>query len=152
MSHNIKSRPAPQHYTLSDPLNHASDVPTIYGTPGGCNEHGGSDREWRALVKAELIEAYGGRCNGCGSVEELQIDHVLGGGNAHRRWACGTRSKPGSHAFRLYLRRHGHPRSIDGHPLQLLCRPCHEFKTSQESRLRALYRRLHTPGATRAQN
>lgn len=41
------------------------------------------DRE----LKAEMIEAYGGRCECCGEphLELLTIDHIKGGGRAHRR-------------------------------------------------------------------
>ena len=45
-------------------------------------------KEWRARLKELVIEAYGGKvCSCCGETELgfLQIDHIDGGGNAHRR-------------------------------------------------------------------
>jgi 5-methylcytosine-specific restriction endonuclease McrA len=39
-------------------------------------------RIWAAKRRAELIEALGGKCVQCGSVEDLQIDHING-----RDWA-----------------------------------------------------------------
>lgn len=42
------------------------------------------ERVW--LLKLEMIKAYGGKCSCCGLTEPrfLTLEHLLGGGNAHR--------------------------------------------------------------------
>jgi len=49
----------------------------------------GSDywRERNLAQKAEMVSAYGGRCECCGETEItfLSLDHVLGGGTQHRK-------------------------------------------------------------------
>lgn len=43
--------------------------------------------EYAARLRRQLIDAYGGRCACCGETEFefLQLDHINGGGRAHRR-------------------------------------------------------------------
>jgi hypothetical protein len=66
-------------------------------------------------VKAEVIEHYGGKCACCGVVDLvfLAIDHVNGGGNAHR--------KEVGAGYRMYrwLKVNGYP---DGY--RVLCHNC----------------------------
>ena len=47
----------------------------------------GRNAEWGRQLKLRVIKEYGGACSCCGEaiVSFLTIDHVNGGGNAHRR-------------------------------------------------------------------
>jgi hypothetical protein len=82
-----------------------------------CRRRRRNDRErWRARREREQAVAnYGGRCVACGEVELLflTLDHIQGGGSAHRR-AVGAGSQ-----FYRKLR-------LDGYPLgyQVLCWNC----------------------------
>lgn len=75
-----------------------------------------SCRDWYRLVKAEVLDAYGHRCECCGesTAEFLAIDHIKGDGAAHRR------EVGGGTAFYLWLRRAGFPRDN----FRLLCHNC----------------------------
>lgn len=44
-------------------------------------------RDYRAKLRKEILEAYGGKCVCCGETipEFLALDHVNGGGNIHRK-------------------------------------------------------------------
>lgn len=72
------------------------------------------------------IKAYGGHCKCCGTDVEkyLQLDHIEGGGNEHRKIVYGR--KEGDMA--KWARKNGFP-SI----LQLLCANCHQAKTKNQS-------------------
>jgi len=74
----------------------------------------------REVTQAEVIEAYGGRCEcpGCDVTEPafLTIDHVGGGGNKHRRSLGGNQVR----RLRRWLKDQGWPR--DG--FRLLCMNC----------------------------
>lgn len=61
-------------------------------------------------------------CPGCGTLEHLTIDHVVGGGSAHRREVLG-RSNPGSRDFYRWLIRQGFPAGY-----QVLCQSCNSSK------------------------
>lgn len=76
-------------------------------------------RQLRQRDRANVIEAYGGKCVCCGESEEafLEIDHVDGGGNAHRREFASTRQ------IYTWLRANGYP---DG--FQILCSNCNKAK------------------------
>jgi hypothetical protein len=62
-------------------------------------------------IKAEVIAAYGGRCQcscGCSisALEFLTIDHVTGGGHKHRK---SVKASGGFHFYR-WLKAHGYPK------------------------------------------
>jgi len=68
------------------------------------------------------IKHYGSKCDCCGEwrVEFLCIDHIGGGGNAHRRsLSADGRTIVGSSNFYAWLRRNNWP---DG--FRLLCHNC----------------------------
>jgi len=70
-------------------------------------------------LRRSAIEAYGGKCACCGEAEEafLQVDHIAGGGNEHRR-AIGS-----SRQIYQWLKRNGYPAGF-----QLLCANCNMAK------------------------
>ena len=81
-------------------------------------------RNYRFRIKLEALDAYGGpRCSACGydrEVSVLEIDHVDGGGRAHRREIS---MGGGGHPFYLWLKRNGYP---DG--FCVLCPTCNKAK------------------------
>lgn len=83
-------------------------------------------READAARRAEVIAAYGGRCAcpGCHvhHAELLTVDHIGGGGNAHRR-LIGR----GSRDFYRWLQRNGYPEGF-----QLLCGSCNLAKADKD--------------------
>jgi hypothetical protein len=74
-------------------------------------------KAYRIREKTDAIAAYGGKCACCGETEPdfLAIDHVGGGGKAHRENANGVGKR-----FYAWLRRNGYPQ--DG--LRVLCNNC----------------------------
>lgn len=74
-------------------------------------------KAYRAKLRADALEFYGGKCACCGESEPmfLTIDHVDGGGGNHRR-EIGN----GGAAINAFLRRKGYPK--DG--FQILCHNC----------------------------
>jgi hypothetical protein len=76
-------------------------------------------RKYRVQLRAAAIEAYGGKCACCGEAEEafLCIDHVDGGGNAHRRSFVSTTG------LLAWLRENEYPAGF-----QLLCANCNMAK------------------------
>lgn len=71
-------------------------------------------------LKDAAFGAYGGyRCVCCGeaTIEFLSLDHVNGGGNAHRMSLSGTKS--GGGRIYLWLKRNGYPPGY-----QVLCMNC----------------------------
>ena len=80
----------------------------------------------RKRLRAQVIEAYGGRCNcpGCHVVHEvlLTVDHVNGGGEEYRRqYGKGTPS------IHRWIIRHGFPDDF-----QLLCGSCNLAKADKD--------------------
>lgn len=79
-----------------------------------------SSRKSQRKARAEVITAYGGKCQCCGEVrlEVLDIDHIKNNGGAARR--------KGETANLLYgrLRKQGFPKD----EYQLLCRNCNWLK------------------------
>ena len=71
-----------------------------------------------AHLRQEVLDAYGRFCVCCGEDTEvfLVIDHVDGGGNAHRR-------EIGSHGLYYWLKRSGWPTGF-----QTLCHNCNHAK------------------------
>ncbi len=81
--------------------------------------HPGYKREYHAQLRIEVLDAYGSRCACCGETEPkfLAIDHIDGGGNAHRR-EIGV----GSNIY-SWLRQNGYPEGF-----QVLCHNCNNAK------------------------
>lgn len=73
-------------------------------------------RAYTQRLRLAVISHYGGRCACCGERELafLAIDHINGGGNAHRRQI----RKQGRHYY-LWLRDNGYPSD-----LRVLCHNC----------------------------
>jgi len=73
-------------------------------------------RRWRADLRREVLEAYGGACSCCGEdhPEFLALNHIEGGGRKHRHAVGGT-------AMQVYkfVRDKGFPPEFD-----LLCHNC----------------------------
>ena len=70
-------------------------------------------------LKLEVFEAYGGiKCQCCGEshVEFLSIDHIAGGGRAHRKEVFG---KPDGGNLFAWLKRNGYPEGY-----RVLCMNC----------------------------
>lgn len=75
-----------------------------------------ASRKYHRKIREEVIAAYGGRCACCGddAYEFLAIDHVKGGGLAHRR------SMGGSFAgLALHVKKRGFPKDF-----RILCHNC----------------------------
>jgi len=84
-------------------------------------------RAWRAKLKREMVDAYGGKCACCGEtqIEFLTIDHVNGNGAEERKAAAagsGTKSLRGwaGSPFYDWLRKQGWPQN----GYQILCFNC----------------------------
>ena len=76
--------------------------------------------EYRAALRTEFVEAYGGKCQcpgGCDVTEErfLTVDHIFGGGNQHRK-------RTGTSGYKMYqlLRDEGFPKD----KYRLMCFNC----------------------------
>ncbi len=83
-----------------------------------CTECKGLYRDWRRDVKTEVMEHYGTICACCGEshLEFLNIDHINGGGNKHRKEI--GRKKAGS-SFYHWLKQNGYPEGF-----RVLCYNC----------------------------
>jgi 5-methylcytosine-specific restriction endonuclease McrA len=77
--------------------------------------------ERRRLNRLRAIEIHGGACVQCGSTEDLILDHIEGGGSAHRR-----SEHDSTYCLRIVKAGVPDPR------LQVLCEPCHKPKTARE--------------------
>lgn len=71
--------------------------------------------------RAQVFGHYGTSCACCGSTEELQIDHIEGGGKAHRIELFGHRGS--TQMFYNWLIREGFPEGF-----QTLCKSCNSSK------------------------
>lgn len=73
---------------------------------------------YNQALKKLVMDHYGGVCECCGESEIafLGIDHVDGGGNAHRR-SLGV----GGAVFYKWLKRHNFPKEVR---LRVLCHNC----------------------------
>lgn len=78
-------------------------------------------REWYRSRRREAIARYGGKCACCGESEHkfLALDHIDGGGNAHRR-RVGMRGGGGT---LNWLVKNGYPPGF-----QVLCHNCNMAK------------------------
>lgn len=84
-----------------------------------------SSKKYRAALRTRVLRAYGGEmptCACCGEsiVEFLAIDHIHGGGNAHRR---SIGSNCGASIYK-WLERNGFPAGF-----QVLCHNCNFAKS-----------------------
>lgn len=70
----------------------------------------------RSQLRAEMLEAYGGKCSCCGESEPafMTLDHINGGGKQHQREAGGTRE------ILKQLKREGWPKD----EYRILCYNC----------------------------
>lgn len=81
-------------------------------------------RQWinnrRKLLRIEMINAYGGKCNCCGETEIkfLAIDHINGEGRKDRERFSGYE------VFMLHLKQSGYPKD----KYQVLCHNCNAAK------------------------
>jgi hypothetical protein len=68
-------------------------------------------------LREEVLNAYGNMCKCCGETEKvfLSIDHINGGGNAHRKAVGGS-----SHQIYLWLKRFNFPQN----DFRCLCMNC----------------------------
>jgi hypothetical protein len=71
-----------------------------------CNE---ANRKSRRRLRAEVLEAYGNKCACCGEQEEafLEVHHINGGGNKHRKELGGGAKVYG------WLKRNNWPRDFE---------------------------------------
>ena len=79
-------------------------------------------RTRRAERRAAVFAHYGTTCVCCGSDSNLSIDHVNGGGSAHREALFGSPNLSGAH-FYAWLVKQGFPEGF-----QTLCVPCNSSK------------------------
>jgi hypothetical protein len=77
-------------------------------------------RRYRGAREA-AIRIYGGQCEGCGDVRNLEFDHVNGDGGEHRKIE-------GSTAMLRRIAAAG--QRITDYELRLLCSECHDFVTN----------------------
>jgi len=95
-------------------------------------------RVWRARLKRELVDAYGGKCACCGEseIEFLTLDHINGDGAEERR-RLGGRCWAGP-TFYSYLKKLGWPKG----DYQILCYNCNcakrQSKICPHQRLKAV--------------
>lgn len=81
-------------------------------------------RERHQKNRAEVLDAYGGKCACCGESEPafLCMDHIDGGGNAHRKEQTGNRRGSATTIY-YWLKRNGYPEGF-----QILCANCNMAK------------------------
>jgi hypothetical protein len=84
------------------------------------SQHKEKHREYRKRLRLEILAAYGNQCNVCGQRQEayLEIDHINGGGNIHRK----TKGQEGVYSD---IKNRGFPKD----EFQVLCANCHLAKT-----------------------
>jgi hypothetical protein len=86
----------------------------------------GRMRRRAAQRKALVLAHYGEECACCGTTARLSIDHIDGGGGAHRRELYGDPRKGGGQ-FIDWLISNGFPSGY-----QILCVPCNTSKGERE--------------------
>jgi hypothetical protein len=76
----------------------------------------------RDNLRNAVIDAYGGKCQCCSEStrEFLAIDHINGGGNAHRR---SLHPKASAQTLYCWLRKNNYPKGF-----QILCHNCNSAK------------------------
>ncbi len=117
----------PDKYREYDRLRRAAD-------PGKAREQ---KRRQAASARDRCLARYGRWCTCCGTTDDLTIDHVGGGGAAHRAAVSGAR---GGSRFYAWLAARGFPPGY-----QTMCRPCNASKGDGER-----CRIAHDPAATAA--
>lgn len=93
-------------------------------------------RRWEQRLRPTIFAHYGSTCACCGTTEDLTIDHIDGGGGAHRKELFGNSRKAGGR-FYAWLIRNGFPAGY-----QTLCQPCNGSKREGER-----CRLIHSTGA-----
>ena len=83
-------------------------------------------RRWEQHLRPTVFAHYGSICACCGTTEDLTIDHIDGGGDAHRKELFGNSRKAGG-KFYAWLIRNGFPGGF-----QTLCHPCNGSKREGE--------------------
>ena len=78
-------------------------------------------------ARERAIQGLGGRCSWCQSTADLEIDHIAGGGNAHRRALATT--KIAYWVLSEYAKHKTWPLTV-----QVLCKGCHDRKSGRERR------------------
>lgn len=98
---------------------HREEAARFYSLNASKMRDNAADRRRRA--RQEALAAYGGTCTCCGETtfEFLSLDHIDGGGNAHRRDVV---KAPGSGIY-FWAKRNGYPPI-----LQVLCHNCNMAK------------------------
>ncbi len=78
---------------------------------------------WASRLRREVLEAYGNECVCCGETtpEFLALDHIYGGGTAHRREI--GKGHIASQHFYSWVRQRGYPKD-----LRILCHNCNQAK------------------------
>ena len=87
-------------------------------TPAAKAAHNARQRDRMTAYRDAAIAAYGARCACCGETERafLAIDHIGGGGNAHRREIGG-----GGTRLAQWLKVNGYPEGF-----RVLCHNCNQ--------------------------
>lgn len=82
-------------------------------------------REYGRKCRLQVLEHYGTKCACCGETrpEFLALDHINGGGNAHRRLIGHGKSRGGSEFYR-WLIKNDYPEGF-----QLLCHNCNQSRS-----------------------
>lgn len=96
-------------------------------TPEKCREYAAQKAmKYHKRRRAKALEAYGGKCACCGEREPafLAVDHIHGGGNAHRRSLSKSGKTAGGSKLYAWLERNGFPSGF-----QLLCHNCNFTKS-----------------------
>lgn len=82
------------------------------------------NRQYRKEVRDQVFEHYGRGCVCCGATDNLTIDHVDGGGTAHRLEVLGfAQGKVAGWVFYRWLIKNDFPEGF-----QVLCFPCNQSK------------------------
>jgi hypothetical protein len=91
----------------------------VAGRRESINEY---NRKWRKSLRLEILEAYGNKCSCCNELEEafLEVHHVNGGGNKHRRELGGNAK------FYIWLRKNNFPPEFG-----ILCSNCNKAEYKQ---------------------
>ena len=78
----------------------------------------------RRTIRAKVLAGLGGVCAWCGSPGPLEIDHIEGGGNQHRR-------RLGSLKLHTWLWREYQAHGVWPVGYELLCKSCHDRKSNR---------------------